>query len=159
MQIAKHSKAIRVQHLLGSDYTVLEFDQPAASAAQAAAAIGCSIAQIAKSLVFIDAGNNPVLVVASGANRVDETKVSHTLNSVIHRADADFVKKTTGFSIGGVAPVAHDHKLPIVIDASLARFETIYAAAGHPYCVFATTAAELVRLTGGALSEDIGKAG
>jgi prolyl-tRNA editing enzyme YbaK/EbsC (Cys-tRNA(Pro) deacylase) len=67
------------------------------------------------------------------------------------------VRDATGFAIGGVAPVAHEQKLPLVIDASLARFDTIYAAAGHPYCVFATTTAELARLTGGALREDIGK--
>ena len=153
MQIAKHSKAIRVQHLLGSDYTVLEFDQPAASAAQAAAAIGCSIAQIAKSLVFIDAGNNPVLVVASGANRVDETKVSHTLNSVIHRADADFVKKTTRFSIGGVPPVGHDTPPTVLLDQDLQHFTEIWAAGGTPSAVFKLTPQQLAALTGSSFAD------
>jgi prolyl-tRNA editing enzyme YbaK/EbsC (Cys-tRNA(Pro) deacylase) len=89
-----------VQELLGPQYTVLEFDQPTRSAAEAAQAIGCTIAQIAKSLVFAGPDNEPVLVVASGINRVDEIKVGAHLGGRIRQADADFVKKNTGFSIG-----------------------------------------------------------
>ena len=73
----------------------------------------------------------------------------------VRRADADAVRDATGFAIGGVAPVAHEAQLPVAIDASLGRFETVYAAAGHPHCVFATTLAELERLTGGTVSADI----
>ena len=93
MQIAKHRKAKKVQEALGPNFTVLEFDQPTASASQAATAIGCAVAQIAKSLVFADTTGAPVLVIASGANRVDEAKVGEILGTSIHRADAEFVKR------------------------------------------------------------------
>ena len=81
------------------------------------------------------------------------------LDGKVKRADADLVREATGFAIGGVPPVAHETNLPIVIDASLARFETVYAAAGHPYCVFATSVAELARITGAEIKEGIGTAG
>ncbi len=100
---------------LGSDYVVLEFDEPTASAQQAASAIGCSIAQIAKSLVFKDTEGRAVLVIASGANRVNTDSVAQVIGSSIERADADFVKQQTGFSIGGIPPVGHTHPLTTVL--------------------------------------------
>ena len=149
MQIAKHQKAKKVQEALGPDVTVLEFDQPTASAAQAAEAIGCSIGQIAKSLVFADAEGGPVLVIASGASRVDEGKVGQILGTTIHRADADFVKRATGFSIGGVPPVGHPSQLTVVLDQTLQDFEEIWAAGGTPTSVFCLTPSQLVSITNG----------
>jgi len=149
MQIAQHRKAKKVQEALGPDFTVLEFDQPTASAAQAACAIGCTVAQIAKSLVFADAEGDPVLVIASGASRVDEAKVSQILKTTIHRPDADFVKRATGFSIGGVPPVGHPTQLTVVLDRTLQDFEEIWAAGGTPTSVFCLTPDQLTELTGG----------
>ena len=149
MQIAQHRKAKKVQEALGPDFTVLEFDQPTASAAQAASAIGCTVAQIAKSLVFADAEGGPVLVIASGASRVDEAKVGQILGTTIHRPDADFVKRATGFSIGGVPPVGHPTQLTVVLDRTLQGFEEIWAAGGTPTSVFCLTPSQLVSMTNG----------
>ena len=149
MQIAKHRKAKKVQGALGPNFTVLEFDQPTASAAQAATAIGCAVAQIAKSLVFADAKGAPVLVIASGANRVDEVKVGEILGTPIHRADANFVKSATGFSIGGVPPVGHAKRPFVLLDRDLEGFTQIWAAAGTPNAVFKLTPIQLKQLTGG----------
>ncbi|MGE4660390.1 MAG: YbaK/EbsC family protein, partial [Arenicellales bacterium] len=153
MQIAKHRKAKKVQEALGPDFTVLEFDQPTASAAQAATTIGCTVAQIAKSLVFVDAEGAPVLVIVSGASRVDEVKVGEILGSPIHRADADFVKNATGFSIGGVPPVGHNTRLAVVLDQALREFDEIWAAGGTPTSVFRLTPGQLTELTGGAFAD------
>jgi prolyl-tRNA editing enzyme YbaK/EbsC (Cys-tRNA(Pro) deacylase) len=149
MQIAKHRKAKKVQEALGPNFTVLEFDQPTASAAQAATAIGCAVAQIAKSLVFADAKDAPVLVIASGASRVDEAKVGEILGTPIHRADANFVKSATGFSIGGVPPVGHAKRPFVLLDRDLEGFTQIWAAAGTPNAVFKLTPIQLKQLTGG----------
>ncbi len=149
MQIARHRKAKKVQEALGSDFTVLEFHQPTASAAQAASAIGCTVAQIAKSVVFADAEGDPVLVIASGASCVDEAKVGQILKTTIHRPDADFVKCATGFSIGGVPPVGHPTQLTVVLDRTLQNFEEIWAAGGTPTSVFCLTPSQLVSITNG----------
>lgn len=153
MQIANHPKAKKVQEALGPDFTVLEFDQPTASAAQAASAIGCTVAQIAKSMVFADAEGGPVLVIASGASRVDEAKVGRILGTTIHRADADFVKRATGFSIGGVPPVGHPTQLAVVLDQTLQDFEEIWAAGGTPKSVFRLTPSQLLALTDGTYAD------
>mgnify|MGYP001436035624 FL=1 len=153
MQVAQHRKAKKVQEALGPDFTVLEFDQPTASAAQAASAIGCTVAQIAKSLVFADAEGGPVLVIASGAGRIDEAKVGQILGTTIHRADADFVKRATGFSIGGVPPVGHPTQLTVVLDQTLQDFEEIWAAGGTPTSVFRLAPTQLINLTGGAFAD------
>jgi len=141
--------ALRVQALLGPEYQVLEFEQSTRSAADAAAAIGCPVAAIAKSLVFRAADGSPVLVIASGANRVDESKVSAPLGQPIGRADADFVREHTGYAIGGVAPVGHPRPLTIVLDEDLLALGEIWAAAGTPNAVFRMTPAQLRALTGG----------
>ena len=153
MQIARHRKAKKVQEALGPNFTVLEFDQPTASAAQAASTIGCTVSQIAKSLVFADAEGGPVLVIASGASRVDEAKVGQILKTTIHRADADFVKRATGFSIGGVPPVGHPSQLTVVLDQTLQDFEEIWAAGGTPTSVFRLTPSQLVSITNGSYSD------
>ena len=153
MQLAQHRKAKKVQEPRGPDITVLELDQPTASAAQAASAIGCTVGQIAKSLVFANAEGDPVLVIASGASRVDEAKVGQILKTTIHRADADFVKRATGFSIGGVPPVGHPSQLTVVLDQTLQDFEEIWAAGGTPTSVFRLTPSQLVSITNGSYSD------
>jgi len=141
--------AQRVQALLGPDYQVLEFEQSTRSAADAAAAIGCPVAAIAKSLVFRGADGAGVLVIASGANRVDESKVAALVGRAIGRADADFVREHTGYAIGGVAPVGHTRPLTIVLDRDLLALGEIWAAAGTPNAVFRMTPQQLRELTGG----------
>ena len=146
------SAARRVQEILGSGFAVVEFETSTKTSADAAAAIGCSVAQIAKSLVF-RAGDRPVLVVASGTNRVDEKKVSALLGEAIGRADADFVREKTGYAIGGVAPVGHAVPPAVLLDADLQQYDVIWAAAGTPNAVFRLTAVDLERLTGGRFVE------
>ncbi len=149
MKPATHRKAKWVQTFLGSDYVVLEFEEPTASAQQAASAIGCSIAQIAKSLVFKDTEGRAVLVIASGANRVNTDYVAQIIGSSIERPGADFVKQQTGFSIGGIPPVGHTHPLKTVLDQDLQNFSEIWAAAGTPNAVFKLTPQQLQELTQG----------
>lgn len=129
---------------------IKEFDASTRTSAEAAAAIGCDVAQIAKSLVFrAKSANQPVLVIASGSNRVDEKKLEAALGDKVSRADPDFVRAATGFAIGGVAPVGHTGPVQIFIDADLRQFAEIWAAAGAPNAVFRLTPAELERITGG----------
>jgi len=152
MSEALSPAAQRFQTLLreaGSASQVVQFAETARSAAEAAAAIGCEVAQIAKSIVFRAADNHPVLVIASGPNRVDEKKITAALGQKIGRADADYVRSTSGYAIGGVAPIGHVVPPHVFIDRDLGRHATIWAAAGHPHAVFATTAQELESLTGG----------
>ena len=104
--------------------------------------------QIAKSLVFADGEGGPVLVIASGASRVDEAKVGRILKTTIHRPDADFVKRATGFSIGGVPPVGHPTQLTVVLDRTLQDLEEIWAAGGTPTSVFCLTPNQLREVTG-----------
>jgi len=145
--------AARVQSLLraaGLEAEVVEFAETTRTSAEAAAQIGCAVAQIAKSLVFrAKATGRPVLVIASGANRVDEKAVEALLGEKIGKADADFVRDKTGYAIGGVAPVGHATPPVTFIDESLLAFEVIWAAAGTPFAVFPLAPAELQRLTGG----------
>jgi len=111
------------------------------------------VAQIAKSLVFRTRGGRPVLVVASGSNRVDERKVGAILGERIERAEAEFVRQTTGYAIGGVAPVGHTVAADVLLDADLKAHDTIWAAAGTPNAVFRLTPGDLERLTGGRFVE------
>jgi prolyl-tRNA editing enzyme YbaK/EbsC (Cys-tRNA(Pro) deacylase) len=145
--------ARRIQRSLiaaGISAQVLELPQSARTASDAAAAIGCRVEQIAKSLVFrrVDL-NRPVLIIASGPNRVDERLASSHLNANIAKADADFVRATTGFAIGGVPPLGHDSPLETLIDQDLLQFDTIWAAAGTPHAVFSVEPHQLVRATSG----------
>ena len=144
--------AQRTQRLLidaGLATQVVEFDQPTRTCAEAAATIGCSAAEIAKSVVFRGKGSGQaVVVVASGDNRVCETKVAQLVGEKLGRADADFVRQSTGYAIGGVAPVGHPHPLKLLLDADLQRFATVWAAAGTPYSVFPLSPAQLLDLTG-----------
>jgi prolyl-tRNA editing enzyme YbaK/EbsC (Cys-tRNA(Pro) deacylase) len=125
------------------------------TAAAAAAALGITPAEIANSLVFratcASGGVSPVLILTSGAHKVDLVKVADLVDDVEHleRADAEFVRDTTGFAIGGVAPVGHTRPVPTYVDVSLSRHPYVWAAAGHSHTVFRTTYEELLRVTSG----------
>jgi prolyl-tRNA editing enzyme YbaK/EbsC (Cys-tRNA(Pro) deacylase) len=148
MKPASSDGAVRIQAILGEAFRVLEFEQSTHSSAEAAAAIGCEVAQIAKSMLFKAADGRSVLVVASGTNRVDEKKVAGLLGQKISRADPGFVLDRTGFAVGGVPPVGHAAAPVTFLDRDLQTFAEIWAAAGSPNAVFALTPADLVRLTG-----------
>lgn len=128
-------------------------DDAARTAQQAADALGIALGQIAKSIIFRRVQDDAaVLVITSGDKRVDENKVAAMVGD-LGRADASFVKSKTGFSIGGVAPVAHASIGEVLIDRELFRFSEIWAAAGHPHAVFALTPAQLERMTGAPVAE------
>jgi len=131
---------------MGLAAEVMEFSESTRTAAEAAAAIGTTVGQIAKSLVFM-AGDEPVLVIASGANRVDLEKLHRLLCKKIIRPDAETVRRTTGFSIGGVPPVGHRKRLKTLVDEDLLNFTAVYAAAGTPNAVFAVSPRDLIRIT------------
>jgi prolyl-tRNA editing enzyme YbaK/EbsC (Cys-tRNA(Pro) deacylase) len=148
--------AQRVEDLLaaqGMGGRVVEFPESTRSSAEAAAAIGCTLAQIAKSLVFKSASGRPVLVVASGVNRVDEKKVKAEIGQKIGRADADYVRERTGYEIGGVAPFGHSEVPIVLIDRDLLALDPIWAAAGTPNAVFRLSPDELVRLSAGTVAD------
>jgi len=152
MKPAQHPTALRTAQLLrdaGIDARVVEFEQPTRTSAEAAAAIGCSVAEIAKSIVFRgkDSGM-AIIVVASGENRVSEPKVAARVGEALARADADFVRATTGYAIGGVAPIGHVQPVALLLDADLQRFGTVWAAGGTPFSVFPIAPEQLRRLTG-----------
>ncbi len=131
----------------GHPDSIVEFPEGTRTAADAAAAVGCEVAQIAKSIVF-RAGDRAVVVIASGANRVDARKVAAALGMAVRRADADFVRDATGFAIGGVAPVGLLGAPLLLFDQDLLALHPIWAAAGSPSHVFSTEAATLLRITG-----------
>jgi prolyl-tRNA editing enzyme YbaK/EbsC (Cys-tRNA(Pro) deacylase) len=148
-----HPNAERVQaelRALGAGGEVVELAASTRTSQEAAAAIGTTVAQIAKSLVFI-AGEAPVLVIASGVNRVSLTKLEAILDGHATRPDAETVKRLTGFPIGGVAPVGHATRPRVLIDRDLLQYEEIWAAAGTPNAVFRTAPEELARITKGEL--------
>jgi prolyl-tRNA editing enzyme YbaK/EbsC (Cys-tRNA(Pro) deacylase) len=143
----------RVQETLvarGLDTTIVYLERAARTSEEAAAAVGCRVDQIAKSLVFRLAGSGgPLLVIASGAHRVDEARVAALVGEPLGKADAEFVRAHTGFAIGGVPPLAHPAPLATLIDAHLMGWDRIWAAGGHPHTVFPLAPADLVRITGG----------
>ncbi|MBT3238832.1 MAG: YbaK/EbsC family protein [Rhodospirillaceae bacterium] len=140
----------------GFNDTVIELDESAASATDAAKATGAELGSIVKTLVFL-IGEEPVLALIAGDHVCLPENLPRALNleGEVRKTDAEEVKAATGFSIGGVAPVALALDLPVVIDVSLKRFDALYAAAGHPHCVFPTTVGELKKLTGGIVSYNI----
>jgi prolyl-tRNA editing enzyme YbaK/EbsC (Cys-tRNA(Pro) deacylase) len=150
-----HPNTERVQAFLerhGSAARVVELDGSTRTAAEAAEAIGTTVAEIAKSLVFL-AGDTPVVAVASGVNRVSLEKLSRLTGVTVTRADADAVRRHTGFPIGGVPPVAHDRQLDVLVDRDLLQYPEIWAAAGTPRSVFPTTPEELTSMTGGTIAD------
>lgn len=132
----------------GHAETIAVFPDGTRTAADAAAAVGCSVAQIAKSIV-LRSGDQVVLAIASGANRVDTGKIAAALGRPVKPADGRWVRDVTGFAIGGVAPVGHLAAPRIFIDEDLMALDPIWAAAGSPRHVFRTTPRDLVRMTGG----------
>ena len=122
---------------------------PAPTAATAAAQLGCEVGAIANSLVF-SADGAPLLILTSGAHRVDTRRVGASLGvASVRRADPEFVRASTGQAIGGVAPVGHPRPVRTLVDTWLEKYDVVWAAAGHPHTVFPTTFAELVRITAG----------
>ena len=136
--------------------TISEFPAGTRTAADAAAAVGCSVAQIAKSIVFRAQGDHAgraAVVITSGANRVDAAKASAALGVKLARADAEWVRATTGFAIGGVAPIGHVAPPLVLLDEDLLALDPIWAAAGTPSYVFRTTAEALRRMTGAPVAD------
>ena len=150
---ALSASAQRVQDALmelGLTLQVVELPGSTRTAVQAAEAIGCAVGQIAKSLIFETNGSHkPILVIASGPNRVDEKKIAALVGEKITKADASFVRQHTGFAIGGVPPVGHRTSILTYVDQDLLLYDQIWAAAGTPNAVFSLTADDLVRGTGG----------
>ena len=147
------SSAQRVQDILkerGFSSRVVELPDSTRTAREAAQAIGCRVEQIVKSLVFKGQNSNkPLLVVASGSNRVNEQRLSELAGEPIEKADADFVRQRTGFVVGGVPPLGHTEQLEIFIDQDLLQYEQLWAAAGTPHAVFQLSPSELKAMTGG----------
>ena len=153
-----NASAQKVQDALDArGYThcrVVEMPDSTRTAAEAAAAIGCTVAQIAKSLVFRGAeSGDPVLVIASGTNRVDPQRLAALLGEPVEKPDADYVRERTGFVIGGVPPLGHSEPLRTFIDRDLLAFDDIWAAAGTPRAVFRLSPDDLVSMTGGEVAE------
>lgn len=129
---------------------VIELPDSSRTSAEAAAAIGCTVGQIAKSLIFKGAqSGDPVLVIASGTNRVNTQKLADLLGEPVVKPDADYVREKTGYVIGGVPPIGHTAPLRTFIDQDLRQYADIWAAAGTPHAVFQLTPADLERMTGG----------
>ena len=157
--VADHPAVARVRSTLserGAHGRIVVLDEHARTAVAAAEQLGVTVAQIANSLIFAvpdpsaDGGRRPLLVLTSGAHRVDTAKVAALVGAPrLDRADADFVRERTGFVIGGVAPVGHTAPVQTLVDTALAEHDQVWAAAGHARTVFPTTFAELVRITGG----------
>ncbi len=125
-----------------------EFPEGTKSAADAAEAVGCEVAQIASSLVFL-VDEKPVVVVTSGANRVDEANLAEAMEAdAVAMADAETIKRSVGWSIGGVPPICHANEAPTLFDPTLSKIETVWAAAGTPQTVFPIDPERLKRLAG-----------
>jgi prolyl-tRNA editing enzyme YbaK/EbsC (Cys-tRNA(Pro) deacylase) len=152
MKPASHPNALRTARLLAeagiAGSQVVEFEQPTRTSAEAASAIGCTVAEIAKSVVFRGAtSGRAIVVVASGANRVSEKKVAALVGEPLRRADPDFVRDATGYAIGGVAPLGHSSPVHLLLDSDLQQFARIWAAAGTPFSVFPLTPDQLQTIT------------
>lgn len=147
------SRARKVQQVLeslGMPLKVIEMPDSTRTAQEAAQAVGCQVGQIVKSLVFkTKRTRRPILVVASGQNRVNEKKLEALLGEPLGKADADFVRENTGFAIGGVPPVGHLQPLETYVDKDLLQYEKIWVAAGTPRSIFCLTPADLVKITAG----------
>lgn len=143
-------KVQRTLDQLGLSTQVMELPASTRTALEAAQAIGCEVGQIVKSLIFRTLeSDRPVLVVASGVNRVDEHGLAARIGEPIGKASADFVRERTGFVIGGVPPVGHTQALETYIDADLLGYSEVWAAAGTPHAVFRLSPQDLVKITGG----------
>lgn len=153
-----HPSAQKVAHTaqeLGLTIEIVEFAETTRTAPDAANAIGCHVAQIVKSLLFLVDGQ-PVLALVSGANRLNEAKLAALRGAApqkVKRADAETAKMITGFAIGGIPPFGHASTLPVYVDADLMGFNVVWAAAGTPHSVFAITPHDLIRATKGIIAD------
>lgn len=130
--------------------TVIELPESTRTAQEAAHALQCQLGQIVKSLIFITKETNePILIIASGSNRVNEQHVASIIGKTITKADADYVRTVTGFAIGGIPPLGHKQPLLTFIDNDLLHFDIVWAAAGTPHAVFALSPANLLHVTNG----------
>ncbi len=147
------SSAQKVQdalHNLGFDLTVIEHAESTRTAQEAADRVGVTLGQIVKSLIFKGkTSNKPILVLTSGANRVDEKRIKAYVGEKIVRADAEFVREVTGYAIGGVPPIAHLQQMETYLDEDLMQYDLIWAAAGTPNAVFELTPNDLQKMTEG----------
>ena len=147
------TSAQKIQDLLNSlgyNYTVVEHAESTRTAQEAADRAGCELGQIVKSLIFKGKeSGKPILVLTSGANRVDEKRISAYAGEAIGRADADFVRAVTGFAIGGVPPVGHVQPMETYLDEDFLQYQTIWAAAGTPNAIFELKTEDLQKMTGG----------
>ncbi len=145
--------ALKVQqalNALGLQLNVVELPASTRTSQEAAQALGCQVGQIAKSIVFQTINSHrPILVIASGTNRVNEQVITSLLGEEIGKADADFVRSRTGFVIGGVPPLGHTEPIETFIDNDLFQYPQIWAAAGTPHAVFRLSPADLPRMTRG----------
>jgi Cys-tRNA(Pro) deacylase len=143
--------AQKIQDLLkslGYSYTVIEHAESTRTAQEAAERAGCELGQIVKSLVFRGkTSGKPILVLTSGANRVDEKLISQYAGESIGRADADFVRSVTGFAIGGIPPLGHKEKMETYLDEDFLQYSTIWAAAGTPNAIFELKTEDLQKMT------------
>lgn len=153
MANALNPSAQKVQEALkerGFQNQIFEFQSPTRTSAEAAQAVGCQVDQIAKSIVFRGKQTDqPILVIASGINRVNEKRIEELISEPLGKADANYVRLKTGFVIGGVPPVGHLEKMTILIDEDLLKHKEIWVAAGTPNAVFKLTPSDLVKMTGG----------
>lgn len=156
MNLLENASVRRVRDALiaaGAADRVMVLDHTAHTARDAARSVGSDLGAIVKSLLFT-VGSRPVMALISGDRRCRTAKLAQALSleGEVRRADADLVRHATGFAIGGVAPLGLPQSLPMAMDKALDRFDTVYAAAGHPHCVFAISPSELQRLTGAIVS-------
>ena len=144
--------AQKIQKLLielGYPYTVIEHAESTCTAQEAADRASCELGQIVKSLIFMGKSGKPILVLTSGANRADEKRISEYAGEKISRADADFVRRVTGFAIGGVPPIGHAEKMEKYIDEDFLSYQMIWAAAGTPNAIFELKTEDLQKMTDG----------
>ena len=155
MSSSLKKSAERVQAVLnefGFELNVIEFSDSTRTAQEAANAIGCTVGQIAKSLIFKGkSSQKPILIIASGANRVNEKRVKEYAGEKLEKADAEFVLEHTGFAIGGVPPVGHINPITTLIDEDLTQYSEIWAAAGTPHAVFKLSPEILIEITKGSV--------
>lgn len=149
-----NANAQKVQDALNAlgfgKWQVIELSDSTRTSAEAAAAIGCTVAQIAKTLVFKGkTSGSPILIIASGVNRVNTQRIADLVGEAIEKPDADYVREKTGFVIGGVPPVGHSTPLMTFVDEDLLQFDVIWAAAGTPHAVFQLTPDDLEKMTAG----------
>lgn len=153
MSVLKKKSAQRVQEALmekGVTLSVIEFDASTRTSVDAANAIGCDLGQIAKSLIFKGKeSGKPILIIASGTNRVNEKKMKEVIGEKLSKADAAFVLEETGYAIGGIPPIGHLHPIQTWIDQDLLNYEVIWAAAGTPNAVFELNPSILLDITKG----------